>query len=171
MKKKNIPVQQYSFETVNTSGAADDFLDKTAPLIGYIVHSFNALEELLNSEICQLINERTDAPGLVVIQRLNYSPKVDLFKRYILMEETYFKTGTAKIDKLIENLIKSGTYRNQVVHADWESAFEDGYTRCKLIINTHGVQHEYIQFTLESLEKIKELIDETYNMFSEYKDK
>ena len=72
MKKKSIPVQQYTFETVNLDGAAEVFLDKTAPLIGYIVHSFNTLEELLNSTICQLISERADASGLVVIHKLNY---------------------------------------------------------------------------------------------------
>jgi hypothetical protein len=54
MKKKDIPLGQYSSETKSPEGATDDFLDTTEPLIGYIVHSFNALDELLNSEICRL---------------------------------------------------------------------------------------------------------------------
>ena len=46
MKKKRIPINQYAFETKNLDGASDKFLEKTAPLIGYVVHRFNSLEEL-----------------------------------------------------------------------------------------------------------------------------
>jgi hypothetical protein len=41
MKKKIIPINQYAFETKNLEGASDESLEETAPLIGYIVHSFN----------------------------------------------------------------------------------------------------------------------------------
>lgn len=170
MKKKDIPVQQYAFQTVNVEGASDDFLEKTAPLIGYIVHTFNALEDTLNSTICGLINERTDLSGLVLIQKLNFSSKVDLLKRYILMEEFYDIKHSANFEEMISKLNEAGNLRNQVVHADWESAFEDGYTRCKLKINSHGVKHEYIQFTPESLDKIIKLIDDANTMLYDYFD-
>ena len=170
MKKKEIPVGQYAFETKNLDGASEEFLEKTAPLIGYIVHSFNTLEELLNSAICQLINERADAPGLLVIYKMSYTAKVDLFKRFLVEQQIYFEKKLPIFDKLFINLTEAGNLRNRVIHADWESAHDDGYTLCKLKINSKGIQHEYIQFTLESLEKIQKLIDETCEMFDRYEE-
>lgn len=168
MKKKEISIQQYAFQTTNLSGASEDFLEETAPLIGYIVHSFNTLENLLNESLCNLINERSDAQGLLVIYNMNYSSKVDMFKRFLLeLQNTACKKITI-LDQLTKNLILAGNLRNQVVHADWESAYDDGYTRCKLKINSKGITHEYIQFTTESLESIIELINNTCNMFDDY---
>ena len=167
MKKKDIPVEQYASMTDNIEGASEEFLDESAPLIGYIVHSFNDLEESLNSVLCQIINDRTDVPGLVVIQKLSYSAKVDLFKRFNLMEASYLKNKNPDMDKLIERLTESGMLRNQVVHANWEGAHDDGYTSCKLKVNTNGVQHEYIQYTSESLSLIRQYIDDTYSMLDE----
>lgn len=170
MKKKEIPVGQYAFETKNLDGASEEFLEKTAPLIGYIVHSFNTLEELLNEAICQLINDRSDTFGLLVIYKMNYSAKVVLFKRFLIEQQTCFEKKLPIFDKLFTNLTKAGNLRNQVIHADWESAHDDGYTLCKLKINSKGIQHEYIQFSPKSLGKIQKLIDETCEMFDRYEE-
>ena len=117
MKKKNITIEQFSSGAKNLDGASESFLDTTAPLIGYIVHSFNDLEELLSSIICQIICDRTDAPGLIVIHKLNYSSKVDLFEKFSLMEAHYSDSKPQMFNKLIKNLFESGRLRNQVVHA------------------------------------------------------
>jgi hypothetical protein len=167
MDKKCIPINQYSFETKNLEGPNEEFLDKTAPRIGYIVHSFNTLEELLNDAICRLFFDDADWLGLHVIYKRNYADKVDLFKRLLIAEQDCL--GKLPIfEKLISNLTEAGKLRNMVVHADWESAHDDGYTLCKLIINTKGMQHEYVQFTEESLDSILSLINETCEMFDQY---
>jgi len=170
MKKKDILVGQFAFETKNLDGANEDFLEKTAPLIGYIVHSFNTLEELLNSAICQLFHDDADSTGLLVIYKMNYAAKVDLFKRILVTQQTAFGIKLPIFEKLFKNLTKAGELRNKVIHADWESAHDDGYTLCKLKINSKGIQHEYIQFTPEALEKILQLIDETCEMFDTYEE-
>lgn len=167
MKTKEIPIVQYAFETKNLEGATEAFLEETAPLIGYIVYSFNSLEDSLNSAICKLFFDDSDTLGLLVIYRLNYAAKVDLFKR-MLFERTCWAPQKTAIQKLFENLEKAGELRNKVVHADWESAYDDGYTLCKLKINSKGIKHEYVQFTPESLEKILQLIDETAEMLDNY---
>jgi len=168
MKKKEIFVQQYAFETKNLDGPSDEFLAETAPLIGYVVHSFNTLEDLLNESICNLINDRSDSIGLQVIYKMNYSTKIDLFKR-LLQELQNMADKKIKIfDKLFENLTTAGNLRNQVVHADWESAYDDGYTRCKLKISAKGIKHEYIQFNAASLNSIIDLINNTCDLFDEY---
>ena len=170
MKKKEIPVGQYSFETKNLDGASEDFLEKTAPLIGYIVHRFNTLEETLNDAICDLFHDDCHTTGLLVICNMNYSQKVDLFKRILTEHQNCFQKELPVFSRLISSLIQAGKLRNQVIHADWESAHDDGYTLCKLKVNSKGVQQEYIQYAPESLEKILELIDETCDLFDTYED-
>jgi len=158
MKKKIIPINQYAFETKNLEGPADEFLERTAPLIGYIVHSFNTLEEMLNSSICELLLDDYDGFGLQVIYKRSYADKVDLFKRILLAHQNAVNKIMPIFEKLISNLREAGELRNLVVHADWESAYDDGYTLCKLKINKNGIQHEYVQFTPESLTFLLQLI-------------
>ncbi len=170
MKKKIIPINQYAFETKNLDGPTDEFLERTAPQIGYIVHSFNTLEELLNSSICELFFDDYDGFGLQIIYKRNYADKVDLFKRVLLEQQNALNKKMPIFEKLVSNLSKAGELRNPVVHADWESAHDDGYTLCKLKINTKGIQHEYVQFTPESLENILKLINDTCDMFDQYEE-
>lgn len=170
MKTKDISIDQYAFETKHFEGANDAFLEKTAPLIGYIVHRFNSLVELLNSSICGLLFDDDDKLGLQVIYRRSYADKVDLFKRLLTEEQTALDKTIPIFEQLISNLIGVGTLRNQVVHADWESAYDDGYTLSKLKINAKGVQHQYVQFTTKSLKNILKLIDVTCKMFDQLDD-
>jgi hypothetical protein len=170
MKKKNIRINQYAFETKNLEGSSEDFLEKTAPLIGYIVHRFNTLEELLNEAICNLFFDDMDWLGLHVIYKRSYSDKVDLFKRLLIEDQNGLGKKMPIFENFISKLSEAGNLRNMVVHADWESAHPDGYTLCKLIINQKGIQHEYVQFTEESLENILSLINETSEMFDQYEE-
>ena len=170
MNKKEIPIGQYAFETKNLDGPNDEFLEQTAPLIGNIVFSFNTLEQMLNSSICELFFDDCDTLGLQVIYKRTYSQKVDLFKRLIEEQQASLGKKLPIFDDLLSNLKKAGELRNLVVHADWESAHYDGYTLCKLKINTSGLNHEYIQFSPQSLNDILNLINETYEMFDKYDD-
>lgn len=168
MKKKDIPVIQYTFETKNLEGANEEFLEETAQLIGYIVYRFNTLEQLLNSSICEIFVDDDETIGLQVIYKRSYADKVDLFKRLLLEQQTCLDKKLSIFEKLIFNLAEVGRLRNQVVHADWESAHDDGYTLCRLRINEKGILHEYVQYTPEALQKILNLIDETCEMFDKY---
>jgi len=170
MKKRKIPISQYSFEAKNLDGPGDEFLEETAPLIGYIVHRFNTLEELLNSSICEIMFDDDDTVGLQVIYKRTYADKVDLFKRILNEHQNLLDKKMPIFEKFISNLTEAGQLRNLVVHADWESAHVNGYTLCKLKIDKKGVQHEYVQFTPESLKDILKLIDETCNMFDQYEE-
>jgi hypothetical protein len=170
MKRKYIHVVQYAFETMNLDGPSEKFLKKTASLIGYIVHRFNTLDGLLNSTICELLFSDYDTFGLQVVYRRSYSDKVDLLKRILLGHQHDLGKRLPIFDGLIYNLKKVGTLRNQVIHADWETAHEDGFTLCKLKIDRNGVQHEYTQFTEESLNDILKLIDYTCEMFDTYEE-
>jgi len=171
MKSKHIPIGQYAFETKNLDGPSEEFLEETAPLIGYVVHSFNTLEEQLNSAICEFICERSDSMGLLVIYKMSYSARLDLFKRFLDDLQICLEKKEPWFDELIRKLEQAGKLRNMVVHADWESAHDDGYTLCKLKMNSKGLQHEYVQFTPESLWNIITLIDETTGMFDTFEER
>jgi len=83
MDKSYKPLGQYIYENHNYEGSIEKFLEETAPLIGYIVHSFSSLDSQLNSSICELINDRTDSIGSTIIYKMTYSNKVDLFYRLV----------------------------------------------------------------------------------------
>lgn len=170
MKKHHIPLNQYASETKNYFGGNEDFLEKTAPLIGYIVHGFNFLEEMLNSAICKLFWEDCDRLGLIVICNMNYSAKADLFKRLVQDQEKIFENEIPCFNNLRERIQKAGEYRNSVIHADWETAHPDGFTFCKLKFKNQALLQEYVQFSPESLQGIIDYIDETIEMFEKYED-
>lgn len=163
--KENIQFGQYIFDNHNFDGSADEFLIETAPLIGYLVHTFNSLDEQLNSTICTLINDRTDMPGAIIICSLNYSAKVELFKNLVSMMEIVCNKKIPSFNDLLINLKKAGTLRNAVVHAEWENMNEKGYTYVKMHINKNGIQQQYCQFTPESLQNAIDFIHTTYMSF------
>lgn len=71
---------------------------------------------------------------------MNYSTKVNLFKRY---SDDFHSACHIKIDgyeNLITNLKETGKLRNLVVHSDWENTDDDGYTYVNLRISTNGME-------------------------------
>lgn len=111
--------------------------------------------------LCENFTDRTDSPGLIVLNKLGYSMKVDLLKRFC----NDFQAGTAKklegYEQIITNLNECSRLRNMVVHANWEATDEEGYTFIKLKISKLSLHQEYTQFTTESLEKIIKLLIKT----------
>jgi hypothetical protein len=168
MNKTNRQLGQYIFVNQDFEGAPIDFFDETAPLIGFIVHSFNSLDGLLNSTICELINNRTDEPGAIVIYKLSFSAKVDLFYRLVRSMEIGCDSEIPCSKKLVDDLKKCGQLRNAVVHAEWDHVDEKGYTFIKMHFDKNGMRQQYWQFTPEALEEIDGFIDQTYVHFDKF---
>ena len=165
MKKSDKQFGQYIFDNHDFDGNAEDFMEITAPLIGFIVHSFNSLDGLLNSTICELINDRSDEMGAIIIYKLPFSAKVDLFYRLVRSIEVAGEEEISSLKTLIENLKKCGTLRNAVVHAEWDHVDENGYTFVKMHFDKNGMRQHYWQFTPDALEEIDQFIHDTYMMF------
>lgn len=169
MKKVSKQLGQYLSENHDFEKDTEKFLDDTAPLIGYIVHFFNSLEQTLDHAICERIHDRTDRSGAVIIHKLSYSAKVDLFYRMIRSMELTFEKDLPSLNTLIQDLRQCGTLRNAVVHADWNHVNEDGFTYVKLDFNNNdGLKQHYWQFTADSLMDIIKLISETNLAFDKY---
>lgn len=168
MRKKTKAFEQYLYHDIEDEDAAEEYLAKSLPLIGEVVMYFNGLEKCLDSTLCEEFTDRTDFTGLIVLKGMLYGAKVDLFARF---EDNFIvSTGLTppKYAGLIKELKDLGTYRNQVVHADWENTDEEGYTYVRLHVSDRGMVQEYVQFSEESLLKLVDRITRARDWLDEY---
>ena len=168
MKSKKVPFQQHLYHEIEDEDKAAEYAEKLEASIGAVVMHFSGMESNFNSALCEMFTDRTDSTGLIVLHKMNYLAKVDLFKRFC--DDFHLSVGKvpSQYESLIHNLKEAGRLRGLVVHADWESTDEEGYTFVSLKINQQGMEQEYLQFSEESLAKIEILINETYKQLMEY---
>lgn len=158
MKIKNIPFQQHLYHDIEDEDEGLKYKEQAMPLIGAIVLYFNGLEKELDSIICETFTDRSDSTGLIVLHKMSYSTKVELFKRF---NDDLFSSVDISVggySKLLADLKECGRLRNLVVHADWENTDDDGYTYVSLKIKKNRMTQEYIQFSEDSLIKIIDLV-------------
>ncbi|WP_072839758.1 hypothetical protein [Marinomonas polaris] len=168
MKTKLRKFIQHLSHEVEDEEKAEKYLDNVLPYIGLIVMYFNSLESALDSVLCENFTDRTDATGLIVLNKMGYTAKVDLFKRFC----DDFQIGLDKqlngYDQLITDLRESARLRNLVAHANWESTDDEGFTYVRLKMYKKGMLQEYVQFTEDSLEKVIDLIIKTRFKLDEF---
>lgn len=167
MKSKTKQFIQHLSHDIEDEDKAEEYLDESLPLVGLVVMYFNSLEKSLDSFICEIISDRSDEPGLIVIQKLTYAAKVDLFKRFSDEFHSCFSTPEGFGD-LVGELVEVGRLRNLVVHADWSNTDEEGYTYVRLKTSSHGMLQEYVQFSVDSLETLIERLIKTNDRLSDY---
>lgn len=161
MKTRLVEFVQHLYHEVGDEDKAEEYLDDALPSIGLIVMYFNSLESSLDSALCENFTDRSDSTGLIVLNQMNFSAKVDLLKRFCDDLQVGMNRELNGCSQIINNLKESARLRNLVVHANWESTNEEGYTYVRLKMSKQGMQQEYVQFTAESLHKIIELIIKT----------
>jgi hypothetical protein len=168
MKSKLVNFQQHLYHDIDDEEKAEEYLGELLPIIGSVIVYFNGLESDLDSVLCEHFTDRTDSIGLIVLNKMTYSSKVDLFKRFSDDFHLAFNKSVNGYEQLINDLRESGRLRNMVAHADWESTNEDGYAFVRLKISKVGMQQEYIQFSKESLLKLVNLINLTRQKLYEF---
>jgi uncharacterized protein YutE (UPF0331/DUF86 family) len=168
IKSKLIEFIQHLCHEVGDEEKAEEYLEDALPSIGLIVMYFNALESSLDSVLCENFTDRTDSTGLIVLNQLNFSSKVDLFKRFCDDFHLCLNKEIDGYNTLINNLRESARLRNLVVHANWASTDEEGYTYVRLKMSKLGMHQEYLQFTADSLKNIIELIIKTTYELNEF---
>ena len=168
MKTRTRQFVQHLSHEIEDEDRAEAHLDDSLPLIGLIVMYFNAVEKSLDSLLCEMISDRTDAPGLIVIQKLMFNAKLDLFKRFSDDFHQCFASESPNFGDLIRELSEIARLRNLVVHADWGSTDEEGYTFVRLKGTKEGMLQEYVQFSVDSLEKLMSRIIATNDLLSDY---
>jgi hypothetical protein len=170
MKKKRVPFIQHLEHDIEDEDKSWDHIYESLPHIGTIVMFFNGLEKLLDKMLCEMFSDRTDMPGLVVLQNMQYSAKVNLFSRFSDEYHRDCDEIPAIYDRLIEKLREAARQRNIVVHADWESTDDEGYTYSTLRFSDGGMEQEYVQLSPSALESIIDTIMATRQQLGEYWD-
>lgn len=167
MKKKLVQFIQNFGHDIEDEEAAEEYIAEALPLIGMVVMSFNSLEKSLDSMICETITDRTDEPGLIILQGMHFSNKVDLFKR--LSASFHKSLGTPpKYEGLIDKLAEMARLRNLVVHADWRNTDEEGFTYFRIKAVDGGLMQEYVQLTPESFDKLIDQMIAANHQLSDY---
>lgn len=168
MKRRSKPFEQHLYHEIEDETRVQQYLDDALPLIGRVVMSFNGLEGGLNIILCEHITDRSDAVGLLVLHKMSYGAKVDLFKRFSEDFQRNFRCQIEPYSGLVPKLRKAGRLRNLVVHADWESTEDDGYTYVSLKISNGEMEQQYVQLSGESLTEILGQIESTRSQLDEY---
>jgi len=170
MDSKRKELTKYLDHEYSDPDEIDKILDPILNSVGYVVMHFNALEQSLNYFICNFLSVETDSLGLIVLHKMSYANKVDLFKRLSNDFHTTSGIQIADYENLILDLRECGTLRNLVIHADWENTNQDSYTYVNLKIAKDGIFQEYQQFSEKSLTEIILLIMNTRSKLYEYWD-
>jgi len=168
MKLKSIPFQQHLYHEIEDWDKAAEYTEKLLPSIGAVVMYFSGMESSLNPALCEMFTDRTDSTGLMVLHKMNFAAKIDLFKRFCNDFHLAVHKEPKEYEKLVHSLKEAGRLRNLVVHADWDSTDEEGYTFVALKINQKGMEQEYLQFSEGSLSKIVDLINNTNSKLERY---
>ncbi len=157
-KTKLTEFVQYLSHEIDDEEKAEEYIENAIPFIGLIIMYFNSLESSLDSVLCENFTDRTDSTGLIVLNKMGFSAKIDLLKRFCDDFQFSLNENLEGYERLINDLKESARLRNLVAHANWQSTNEEGYAFVRLKMSKKGMQQEYVQFTEESLEKIIELI-------------
>lgn len=161
MKSKKVPVGQLLFESIGETDDSYEYVENLIPKIGEIVIFFNALEADVDQILCRYVSDRTDQKGLLILSNMMFLTKIELFERFSseLLRETDDKF--LGYNELISNLKECGSLRNKVVHANWMYTNNDGYTQVKIKFGKQGLEHELVQFSIESMNQILTKIENT----------
>jgi hypothetical protein len=170
LKNRKSPVGQYIRDGLGDTEEAYEYVQDLLPLIGEVILFFNCLESDLDDLICENISDRTDYKGLLVLHNMMYATKIDLYERFRSEELRQFGWEIAGFAGLISNLKECGTFRNKVVHANWQHTDDEGYTHVRFKMGKQGLEHELVQFSVESLEQIIEKIIGTRNALENFEE-
>lgn len=136
-------------------------VERYTPLVGRFLIEFSYLEHELNLSIADFIHDDAHEIGYMVIERLSIDNKIDLFfKMYIRVESENIRKDLKKITTIKESLKLINSFRNCLVHANWQTLTKDGLVRTKIVVdNQNGyVKFKKIEMTPKTIRgKIKEI--------------
>jgi hypothetical protein len=128
MNEKNRPLSyalQARRKTSNPIGAY-------SRLIGTFIMNWSKLEHELNGAISEAINDRAHQVGHLVIENLSTYKKIDLFhKLYLELEKIKSRGNAIKLLYLRYKLTELNSFRNSIVHANWQTLNKKGFVRTR----------------------------------------
>jgi|SRR5690606_6923825 len=153
----------------------DEYLDKIASQIGWIIIEFNRLEwqltEVLKQYFCNDLPEIA-AVYYNIISSGSFSQKVDLLKDFykvygngtkkcVFDDSETLKEWDKQVDNLISQLKTASQIRNKYAHCFWHLMDENKYVEFKTVIkHEDGLNRVLIRFNEDDLASDYELLDD-----------
>ncbi len=132
-----------------------------SPLVGRFLILFSILEHELNQCIADIINDRANHFGYIIIEKMTTYNKIDLFyKMYLGLSTFTTSRHIYDLKKINENLEGMNSFRNNIVHANWQTLSADGFVRTKIAVDGSDgeVYFKKVSITKEILrDKIAEI--------------
>lgn len=160
-KRRSVPFGQHLGDRteIEDDDLAEKYLRDALPLIGEVVFAFSTLERMLARHLCEIINDRTDEPGLIVLQGMMFRQRVDLFERLCRSFHAAFASPAEHaahtlLGPLVAELREVGEMRNRVVHADWGSIDDRGFAFVKVNMTARGLHEDHMRVDQESLDAL-----------------
>lgn len=148
-------------------------IDKYTVLIGLFLVNFSILEQELNLALVDFISDSAHEKGFIVIEKLTTRNKIELFyKMYVRLESFKDKKSKEILDRIRKQFEALNSFRNNIVHANWQSLTKDGFVRTKIVVdNQEGyVKFKKVEITPKIIrQKIKE-IEKLIDQIDEYKE-
>ncbi|MCB9227678.1 MAG: hypothetical protein H6578_10990 [Chitinophagales bacterium] len=152
----------------------DEYLNKIASQIGWIIIEFNRLEwqltEVLKQYFCNDLPEIA-AVYYNIISSGSFSQKVELLKDFykvygngtkkcVFEDSETLKEWDKQVDTLISQLKTASQIRNKYAHCFWHLMDENKYVEFKTVIkHEDGLNRVLIRFNDEDLANDYELLD------------
>ena len=170
MERKTRQFDQYLGHDAGDEEKVNEYLNESLPLVGEVVMYFNSLERTLAHFLCEILSDRTDSVGLIVLKGMQYRGKLDLFLRFEDDLHRCLEKVPESYRGLKKELEELGNLRNTVVHADFENTDDMGYTFTHVKHTKDGLTQEYVQFSVESLIRLIARIIESRSWLCDYWD-
>ena len=164
-------LEQYDF---SDGEYLEKVADKYYPLVGEFLISFSIMEQELNLAIADFMHDDCHETGFVIIEKLTTSNKIDLFyKMYVRLESFNNKKHKDILDGLRRQLEELNTFRNSMVHANWQSLTKEGFVRVKIIVDTNEgfVKFKKVPMTPKIIRQKTREIDSLSDKIGRYKEK
>lgn len=151
---KTKPFEQYfEYEENNLPKQKEIKLQES---IGKLFISFSFLEQGLNDALCSLINDRADSFGILIIRKMFFKQKLNLYKDMVF-DFIRCVGGPVKNKKLLDkadNIIKKAEelseFRNDIAHADWATLDKDNFVTISIDVDNkkeEGVHYKKMKIT------------------------
>ncbi len=156
-----------SFEELDQYDYSDgEYLDTAASrytsLIGSFLLNYSILEQDLNLAIADFVHDDSNELGYVIVEKLSVSNKIDLFYKMYVRLESFKETKNKNIlDKIRGQLEGLNSFRNNLVHANWQSLTKEGYVRTRIVVDNQEGYVKFIRIQITPIiirKKIKEIV-------------
>jgi hypothetical protein len=173
-----MPKELTSIEELEQTDYLDnDYLEKVmgtySRLIGLFLIKFSCLEHAVNVAIADIIHDDAHDTGYIIIERLTAGNKIDLFYRlYLQLAAVTNKKWKERLSKIKKQLEEMNSFRNKIVHANWQSLDKDRFVRTKIITDPEEgrIKFRRIKMDTELIKSKIRKMDTLINRIENYTD-